>query len=237
MSQLEKERSNASFDVQKLMVYLLIEILPKGVRCFLSLQNLKKIQLKIACCWMPFIGYCRQRQAGGAGKVRSFYRLLFYKYCCLLVSHLSELDLFLVLPVGPGYCVNPTCARIARIGRQSNRSHFAQNRYMPLFSGAPFDNQAMDEYLSYEELFEKKIERVAAAFKIVRDNPSFLFAHMKQKVKMEDVFVSMIAVGCDQWVVAWDQSIHSWIAERIRLKLIPNSTPQFGRMYMGDRLC
>eukprot|EP00041_Stephanoeca_diplocostata_P030742 m.938171 g.938171 ORF g.938171 m.938171 type:complete len:669 (-) comp23816_c0_seq4:379-2385(-) len=62
------------------------------------------------------------------------------------------------------------------------------HKFLPLFSGPPFDNQVMDEYLSYEDLFAKKIERVAAAFKIVRNNPNFLFAHMKQKVKMEDVF-------------------------------------------------
>ena len=43
-------------------------------------------------------------------------------------------------------------------------------------------------YLSYQELFEKKIDRVTEAFKIVRTNDEFLFRHMKQKVKMEDLF-------------------------------------------------
>lgn len=39
-----------------------------------------------------------------------------------------------------------------------------------------------------QSLFEKKIERVAEAFRIIRSDDSFLFAHMKQKVKMADMF-------------------------------------------------
>lgn len=42
--------------------------------------------------------------------------------------------------------------------------------------------QHLDEYLSYEDLFTKKIERVAGAFDIIRNDQEFLFAHMKQKV-------------------------------------------------------
>jgi acyl-CoA oxidase len=37
-------------------------------------------------------------------------------------------------------------------------------------------------------MFSKSIDRVAAAFKIVRDNPSFMMAHMAQKIRMEDMF-------------------------------------------------
>lgn len=39
-----------------------------------------------------------------------------------------------------------------------------------------------------QSLFEKKIARVAEAFRIIRSDDSFLFAHMKQKVKMADMF-------------------------------------------------
>ena len=61
-------------------------------------------------------------------------------------------------------------------------------KFQPLFNKAPFDDQELDVYCGYAELFEKKIERVTEAFRIVRDNPKFMFAHMKQKVKMEDMF-------------------------------------------------
>ena len=61
-------------------------------------------------------------------------------------------------------------------------------KYKPLFSAAPFDDQHLDDYASYAELFEKKIDRVTGAFKIIRDNPTFMFTHMKQKVSMDDYF-------------------------------------------------
>jgi acyl-CoA oxidase len=60
-------------------------------------------------------------------------------------------------------------------------------KYLPLFSSPLFD-QDHDDQLSYEEGFKKKIERVTEAFNIIRNNPSFMFAHMKQKVQMEDYF-------------------------------------------------
>ena len=61
-------------------------------------------------------------------------------------------------------------------------------KYQPLFAGAPFDDQHLDDYASYAELFKKKIDRVTSAFRLIRENPTFLFAHMKQRVKMEDMF-------------------------------------------------
>ena len=40
----------------------------------------------------------------------------------------------------------------------------------------------------YAELFEKKMDRVTAAFKIVRENPAFMVQHMAQRVQMGDMF-------------------------------------------------
>ncbi len=51
---------------------------------------------------------------------------------------------------------------------------------MPLFAKPPFDDQDMDIYQSYEALATKKLDRVTEAFRIVRGNPKFMFAHMKQ---------------------------------------------------------
>jgi hypothetical protein len=53
-------------------------------------------------------------------------------------------------------------------------------KYMPLFAKPPFDDQDMDIYQSYEALATKKLDRVTEAFRIVRGNPKFMFAHMKQ---------------------------------------------------------
>ena len=60
-------------------------------------------------------------------------------------------------------------------------------KFLPLFDSPLFD-QDHDDQLSYEEGFKKKIERVTEAFNIIRKNPAFMFAHMKQQVQMEDYF-------------------------------------------------
>jgi hypothetical protein len=64
----------------------------------------------------------------------------------------------------------------------------ALKKFQPLFDKAPFDGEDMDDYLSYEEMFSKKMDRVTEAFKIVRTNPSFMVHHMKQKVQMGEMF-------------------------------------------------
>ena len=63
----------------------------------------------------------------------------------------------------------------------------ALRKYQPLFSSPLFQKQE-DEMLSYREGFKKSIDRVTEAFRIVRENPSFMIAHMKQQVQMEDFF-------------------------------------------------
>ena len=46
----------------------------------------------------------------------------------------------------------------------------------------------MDDYKSYEELFETQIGRAAAAMKVIRDNPTLMITHQSQKVAMGDLF-------------------------------------------------
>ena len=50
------------------------------------------------------------------------------------------------------------------------------------------DHHMVVMYTGYTELYATKIERVTEAFKIVRSNPKFMFAHMKQRVRMDDYF-------------------------------------------------
>jgi hypothetical protein len=59
-------------------------------------------------------------------------------------------------------------------------------KFKPLFSDGIFDD-TLDDYASYSDLFEKKLQRVTAAFKIVRENPSFQMTHMSQRVRMGDM--------------------------------------------------
>ena len=49
-------------------------------------------------------------------------------------------------------------------------------QYAPLFDTLPFNDQDQDDLLSYEDGFKRKIDRVTAAFKIVRENPDFMIA-------------------------------------------------------------
>ena len=46
----------------------------------------------------------------------------------------------------------------------------------------------MDDYKSYEELFETQIGRAASAMKVIRDNPTLMITHQSQKVAMGDLF-------------------------------------------------
>ncbi len=60
--------------------------------------------------------------------------------------------------------------------------------FEPLFDANPLFDRADDHTLSYAASFEKSIDRVAEAFRVVRDNPKFMVAHMRQDVQMEDFF-------------------------------------------------
>ena len=61
-------------------------------------------------------------------------------------------------------------------------------QFQPLFEEELFQNQDQDLLLSYSDQFRKSIERVSRSFQIIRDNPDFMIAHMKQKVQMETFF-------------------------------------------------
>jgi len=58
------------------------------------------------------------------------------------------------------------------------------------FQDAPFDDGEMDPFRSYQELYEKQIERAAAAVKVARSNPKFLKDHMAGRISMREVFNS-----------------------------------------------
>jgi acyl-CoA oxidase len=59
--------------------------------------------------------------------------------------------------------------------------------FKPLFANEVFD-ESLDDYASYPDLAKKKIQRVAAAFDITRNNPAFHVRHMSQRVSMGDMF-------------------------------------------------
>lgn len=63
----------------------------------------------------------------------------------------------------------------------------ALQAFRPLFASPLFD-ASQDHLRSYRGGFEVSIARVAEAFRIVRNNPDFMAAHMKQTVQMEDFF-------------------------------------------------
>ena len=61
-------------------------------------------------------------------------------------------------------------------------------KFQPLFNEPLYQNQDQDLLLSYAEGFKKSIDRVSRAFEIMRSNPDFMVAHMRQKVQMESYF-------------------------------------------------
>jgi acyl-CoA oxidase len=61
-------------------------------------------------------------------------------------------------------------------------------KFAHLFDEPVFNNQDEDILVSYEEKFRRSIERVSRSFEIVRNNPDFMIAHMRQKVQMETFF-------------------------------------------------
>ena len=67
------------------------------------------------------------------------------------------------------------------------RFDLARQYKKELFADALFV-RTDDAYMAYTDLFEKKIERAAQAFEIVRGNPKFMADHIKQKVSMRDMF-------------------------------------------------
>ena len=62
------------------------------------------------------------------------------------------------------------------------------DQFAPLFDEPIFHHQEEDLLLSYEDRFKTSIARVSRSFQIVRENPEFMVAHMKQKVQMETFF-------------------------------------------------
>lgn len=70
-----------------------------------------------------------------------------------------------------------------------NRNHSKIiEKFAPLFDEEVFNSKEDDVNLSYEEGFRKSIERVTRAFEIVRSNPDFMIAHMRQKIQMQQFF-------------------------------------------------
>ena len=70
----------------------------------------------------------------------------------------------------------------------SKKSAETINKFKPLFDEPVFNNQENDVNLSYEDGFRTSIARITRAFEIVRENPDFMIAHMKQKIQMEQFF-------------------------------------------------
>ena len=77
----------------------------------------------------------------------------------------------------------PATPTVVRTARPQGKDA-AIEKFAPLFDKAPFNDQDQDHFLSYEDLFKQKMDRVTAAFKVVRQNPPF----MKQRVQMEAYF-------------------------------------------------
>ena len=61
------------------------------------------------------------------------------------------------------------------------------NKFKPLFNEPIFNNQENDVNLSYEEGFRTSIARISRAFEIVRENPDFMIAHMRQKIQVSKI--------------------------------------------------
>jgi len=76
--------------------------------------------------------------------------------------------------------------KLEKIITKSNAKVIEQ--FAPLFDEPVFHNQEEDILLSYEDHFKKSIERVSRSFEIIRENPEFMIAHMKQKIQMETFF-------------------------------------------------
>jgi len=67
----------------------------------------------------------------------------------------------------------------------------AIDRVKGLFTGPPFDDAHLDDFRSYQELFEKQSERAVEATKILRSSPEFRKLHQQQRrVNMADLYAS-----------------------------------------------
>ena len=73
----------------------------------------------------------------------------------------------------------------------------AGSQHSDLFSGEPFAGREMDAYRSFQELYEKRTERTAAAMGIVRNNAGFRKAHVAGKAPMGNNFHK--SVSADSW--------------------------------------
>jgi len=63
------------------------------------------------------------------------------------------------------------------------------NRVKTFFTGPPFDDQDMDHFLSYQELYLKQSERAVQAIKILRNNMEFRKLHqIDRRVNMGDLY-------------------------------------------------
>eukprot|EP00930_Biecheleria_cincta_P069133 TRINITY_DN56911_c0_g1_i1.p1 TRINITY_DN56911_c0_g1~~TRINITY_DN56911_c0_g1_i1.p1 ORF type:complete len:705 (+),score=138.41 TRINITY_DN56911_c0_g1_i1:161-2275(+) len=67
----------------------------------------------------------------------------------------------------------------------------AIDRVKELFTGPPFDDAHLDDFRSYQELFERQSERAVEATKILRKSPEFRQLHaVQRKVSMSDLFAT-----------------------------------------------
>eukprot|EP01062_Namystynia_karyoxenos_P055911 TRINITY_DN46923_c0_g1_i1.p1 TRINITY_DN46923_c0_g1~~TRINITY_DN46923_c0_g1_i1.p1 ORF type:complete len:710 (+),score=320.27 TRINITY_DN46923_c0_g1_i1:81-2132(+) len=57
-----------------------------------------------------------------------------------------------------------------------------------LFNREPFLSEKDDYFRSYQDVYEKKIDRLVEATKIIRSNPEFRAQHMQLKVPMREMF-------------------------------------------------
>jgi len=78
-------------------------------------------------------------------------------------------------------------AKLLKIIRGSASAEITKFREQ-LFDREPFTSERDDYFRSYQEVFEKKLQRVSAAMRVIRANPEFKAKHMQMKVPMGSMF-------------------------------------------------
>eukprot|EP01065_Artemidia_motanka_P013705 TRINITY_DN17691_c0_g2_i1.p2 TRINITY_DN17691_c0_g2~~TRINITY_DN17691_c0_g2_i1.p2 ORF type:complete len:704 (+),score=274.47 TRINITY_DN17691_c0_g2_i1:65-2113(+) len=84
-------------------------------------------------------------------------------------------------------------AALVRLIRGKSKDMAEQ--YRKLFDRKPFTEERDDYFRSYQEVFEKRLERMTEAMKIVRSNPEFRAQHQTQKVPMSAMFQTAHTLG------------------------------------------
>jgi len=81
-----------------------------------------------------------------------------------------------------------TSLRQALWGKNADRPP-ANTEFKNLFAGAPFNDDDMDTFRSYEDLWRVTMKRTTEAIKIIRENPRLMAAHkVQRRVNMQDLF-------------------------------------------------